>query len=307
MMQINFESLVTRAMQVPGRKHMRPVIEKELLHYDILFALDRAGLLEHLTFQGGTCLRLCHSAPRFSEDLDFVGGRNFESGQLMAMKSCIEHYIGRRYGLKVTVKAPDEMRHSPEYREIKVDKWQIRIQTAERRKDLPQQMIKIEVANLPAYQREPQSLQHNYDFLPDGYDHTLVMAESLEEIMADKLVSLANCQRYIRHRDIWDLRWLQQKQATLNPELVAKKIEDYQIIDYPKRLSHLLERLPEIIQSDAFSAQMRRFIPADVQERTLNKSAFYDFLCREIQQLYQSLQQQLYGSPKSEVSNEFTM
>ena len=36
----DFNALVTRAMAVPGRTNMRPVVEKELLHYDILFALD---------------------------------------------------------------------------------------------------------------------------------------------------------------------------------------------------------------------------------------------------------------------------
>ncbi|HQW57600.1 MAG TPA: hypothetical protein PK583_01430 [Gammaproteobacteria bacterium] len=34
-----FLDLVEGAMREPGRVHMRPVIEKELLHYDILFAL----------------------------------------------------------------------------------------------------------------------------------------------------------------------------------------------------------------------------------------------------------------------------
>lgn len=32
----DFLKLADKAMQVPGRLHMRPVIEKELLHYDIL-------------------------------------------------------------------------------------------------------------------------------------------------------------------------------------------------------------------------------------------------------------------------------
>lgn len=62
----NFAALVGKAMNFSGRGHMRPVIEKELLHYDILFSLDKEGLLDILTFQGGTSLRLCYGAPRFS-------------------------------------------------------------------------------------------------------------------------------------------------------------------------------------------------------------------------------------------------
>jgi len=74
---VDFANLAERAMVQAGRSHMRPVIEKELLHCDILFGLDRAGLLDELTFQGGTALRLCYGSPRFSEDLDFAGGRDF--------------------------------------------------------------------------------------------------------------------------------------------------------------------------------------------------------------------------------------
>ncbi|MGX9367273.1 nucleotidyl transferase AbiEii/AbiGii toxin family protein [Desulfoplanes sp. PS50] len=62
----HFAALVDKAMILSGRGHMRPVIEKELLHYDILFSLDKEGLLDILTFQGGTSLRLCYGAPRFS-------------------------------------------------------------------------------------------------------------------------------------------------------------------------------------------------------------------------------------------------
>ena len=69
----NFQVLVERAMTAGGRERMRPVIEKELLHYDILFALEMEDLLDTLTFQGGTALRLCYGSQRFSEDLDFVG------------------------------------------------------------------------------------------------------------------------------------------------------------------------------------------------------------------------------------------
>ena len=37
--------LVELAMREEGYSHMRPVIEKELLHYDLLFVLDKQGLL----------------------------------------------------------------------------------------------------------------------------------------------------------------------------------------------------------------------------------------------------------------------
>ena len=222
---VNFNYLVEQALTNSQVTSMRPVIEKELLHYDILFSLDQAGLLDELVFQGGTSLRLCYGGNRFSEELDFVGGSDFSSKKLTTMKQCIEEYIGKRYGLEVTVKEPNILKQEPEYAELKIDKWQISIVTAPKRKDVPKQRIKIEVANVPAYTRHTLPLTKNYDFLPDGYEDTLIYVETLNEIMADKLVSLPATRRYIRYRDIWDLTWLQQQGAALDVDLVRKKTD----------------------------------------------------------------------------------
>ena len=280
--QADIDALVAMAMAIPGRAHMRPVIEKELLHYDLLFCLDQEGILDQLTFQGGTSLRLCHGSPRFSEHLDFAGGKGFSGGQLLAMKACIERYVGRRYGLEVSVKEPAELRDEADYAGVTVGKWQVSVVTAPRRRDLPRQRIKIEVANIPAYSREPRSILVNYDFLPDGYGDTLVITESLDEVMADKLVSLVNTVRYVRHRDIWDLRWLKQQGAAVNLGWVANKIEDYRITDYRDRLDDLRARLPAIVRSAAFAQEMNRFLPVEVQQRTLAKPKFLDFLASDI-------------------------
>jgi predicted nucleotidyltransferase component of viral defense system len=74
---MQFDELVAMAINQGGAAAQRPVIEKELLHFDILFCLDEAGLLDRLTFQGGTALRLCYGSNRLSEDLDFAGGEDF--------------------------------------------------------------------------------------------------------------------------------------------------------------------------------------------------------------------------------------
>ena len=52
----DFDYLVQLAMQADWVNLMRPVIEKELLHYDILYCLDKEGLLDNLVFQGGTSI-----------------------------------------------------------------------------------------------------------------------------------------------------------------------------------------------------------------------------------------------------------
>ena len=45
---------------------------REYLQARILGALQRAGAMTSLAFQGGTCLRFLFALPRYSEDLDFT-------------------------------------------------------------------------------------------------------------------------------------------------------------------------------------------------------------------------------------------
>lgn len=272
--KVDFDLLVNRALQSEGLAAMRPVIEKELLHYDVLFCLDKAGLLDGLVFQGGTSLRLCYNSNRFSEDLDFAGGRTFCSAQLMAMKSCIEEYIGARYGFAISVKAPDELRQLPDYDQINVDRWQITIETSPRQSNIARQRIKIEIANVEAYTRNTLALGRNYFVLPDGYSDTLLYVETLEEVLADKLVAFPATQTYIRYRDMWDLVWLYQQGARINMPLLFSKLADYRVENYADKVREKRDALEGIMQKGVFHNEMKRFIPTDVYERTLSTEKF---------------------------------
>ena len=130
----DFQKLINQIMTKADKSHMRPVIEKELLHYDILYALEKENLLDQVTFQGGTSLRLCYGSPRFSEDLDFAGGYLFSNNQFILMKECIEDYIGNRYHLNVSVKSPNIAKDIPDAHQSKVDRWQIAVVTAPEKK-----------------------------------------------------------------------------------------------------------------------------------------------------------------------------
>ncbi|MGE6608793.1 nucleotidyl transferase AbiEii/AbiGii toxin family protein [Halomonas sp. NPDC076908] len=275
---VDFKSLIDQVMKDAALGHMRPVIEKELLHYDLLYVLDKESMLDDLVFQGGTSLRLCYGGSRFSEDLDFAGGVDFTSRKLVDMKTCLEDYLSKRYRLEVTVKEPASLKQDPKYAELNIDKWQIGITTSPDRRDLPKQRVKLEVANIPAHTKTARPLIRNYEFLPDGYEDLLIMVETRDEIMADKLFSLPATERYVRNRDIWDLAWLAQRGAQVNSELVKQKMVDYRLDDYPVRLDKMLARIPGIIAGKNFHDEMGRFLPADVYERTLGQDKFQSYL-----------------------------
>ena len=292
MTEADFDALVDTAMRSPHVAHMGPIIKKELLHYDILFCLDRAGLLEDVVFRGGTSLRLCYGSRRYSEDLDFVGGRHFSSSSLRDMKDVLEDYLAGRYGLEVLVKEPAALRREPDNSELNVDKWQISVVTSPGQRDIPKQRVKLEVANIPAYTKEVLTLRKNHPFLPDGYEDTLIAVESLDEIMADKLVSLA-ASKHVRHRDIWDLSWLQQQGAIVRTELVKHKLDDYRVTGFSAMVDNIIERCPSIINGADFQNQMKRFLPADVHQQTLERDRYREALGASIKGLYTQLREHL--------------
>ena len=92
--------------QRPELMRVRRVIEKELIHYDLLFLFQNKRLLTpYHTFIGGSCLRYCHGSTRYSEDLDFHVGANFDNKKFDKLLIEAERYIGKRYGLEVETRS----------------------------------------------------------------------------------------------------------------------------------------------------------------------------------------------------------
>ena len=63
----------------PDYVAVAPVIEKEILHHDIIDVLIKQGLMRRLTFIGDTSLRMCYNSSRLSEALDFNGDHDFKT------------------------------------------------------------------------------------------------------------------------------------------------------------------------------------------------------------------------------------
>jgi predicted nucleotidyltransferase component of viral defense system len=69
-MAINLlEQMLGRYSLVNAEQHDQAL--REIMQEVALAGLNRAGFFEQAAFYGGTCLRIFHGLPRFSEDLDF--------------------------------------------------------------------------------------------------------------------------------------------------------------------------------------------------------------------------------------------
>ena len=282
-MRADFNGQAQRAVEQSGDDHLLPVIRKELLHYEILFALDCANLLRELRFRGGTALHLGYGAPRLSEDLDFSGGPDFRAESLHGIREAVERRVRERFGVEAVVEEP---RGEQIVSGVAVHQWWLVMKLPGSRPDEPHLRVRLEVANVPAYSREVCALHANYDFLPDGYSDLLIAAESRDEVMADKLVSLvtAGVDR-MRHRDIWDLRWLKQRGAVVRVDWVQRKLRDYGAEDYLTRLDAMCARLPEFTCREEFHEVMSAYLPKETRRNTLEREEFLQFLAGEVQNL----------------------
>ena len=284
-----FDEIVNQALsQNAELTSLRVVVEKELLHHDILLAMSDAGLLQNLCFIGGTCLRACYGSNRLSEDLDFTGGTNFKRETLTELKTVLVDKLQKKYGLSVQVSEPRKETGS-------VDTWKLQIQTRPERKDLPAQRINIDICAIPSYQPQPRILLNPYG-VDMGTQGLILMAQSLEEIYADKILAFALRRGRIKSRDLWDLLWLKQQAIKPAFELLANKLKDHQCsqIDF-LNLAH--ERAQSLINDvqvkKDFRNEMTRFLPTQIVEKTISNEQFWAYLCVEIPSLITQAEQNL--------------
>ena len=287
----SFRAYADLAMRDGTMVGLRPVIEKELLHYDILHALSEEGILKGLCFQGGTALRLCHGGVRYSEDLDFSGGPGFSRERAGDIAGAVERRIGQRYGLPVTVMPPKETRHAGSD-PVRVSTWSIRIETEPERRNMPTQRIRIDIDTTRSHTREEMLPRLNYDFLPAGYGELLIPVQSRTEIMSGKVISLATSmagtRQRPRHRDIWDLRWLGRANISPDIGMVRAKAEEHGIGALVALLEEAISNLPAVVLSEHFSAEMSRFLPATVRRSTIQDPAWLDALTRSVVETIQA-------------------
>lgn len=269
-----FDQLVESALRnQEGLGAMQPVVEKELLHHDILREMSTAGLLSGLTFMGGTCLRLCYGSNRLSEDLDFTAGVQFERSTLAPLGEALVDGLQHKYGLSVSVSPPTRDAGN-------VDTWRLQLTTRPDRRDIPSQRINIDICTVPSYQRQPMMLRNHYG-VDMGTAGLILQAETRQEILTDKLVAFGLRPNRLKNRDLWDMGWLHQQGTELSLPLLPLKLADHHC-DTERFLGLLAERQKSLSEDPSVRAnflhEMRRFLPGSVITETVEHLEFWNYL-----------------------------
>ena len=269
-----FERLVDEAiLATPELTALRAVVEKELLHHDILREMNTAGLLSKLTFIGGTCVRACYGSSRLSEDLDFTGGADFTRAELSSLADILIKKLGRKYALHVEVAEPVK-------ESAGVDTWKMSVITHPDRKSMPAQRIHIDICAVPSRDRRPMMLRMSYG-VDMGTAGLILQAQSRQEILADKMLALAFRPNRIKNRDLWDIAWLKQQGIELPTSMMKEKVADHhkEITAFATILRSRADALKtDPSMRDEFVKEMRRFLPARVAVETVEKTDYWAYL-----------------------------
>ncbi len=182
---------------------------KEIMQEIALFALWRAEFFDIALFQGGTSLRILHSLPRFSEDLDFLlrtPDRKFEwDPYLEKMRDAFQEF-----GLKLEAHAKEKMDKAIRQAVLKDDSIarQLNLQFAAGGQNRTIK-IKLEIdTHPPALSGEATTF---LDF-PSDFE---VRHQDLPSNFALKIHALL-CRGYLKGRDWFDFSWYVAKGVSPN-------------------------------------------------------------------------------------------
>lgn len=257
----------------PDLLGMDAVLEKEILHLDLLKVLMDEGFLNKLTFIGGTCLRLCYNAVRLSEDLDFTGGQNFKPQDFAGLADHLKDFLQRKYALDVQASEPTKAAGD-------TSTWKVTLTTNPGRPDLPSQKMHIDVCAYDSLDATTRPIiSHHLPSAPMA--GVMISAQSLRELMADKMIAFAFRQRRIKPRDVWDIVWLHQQGVTQDETMIQEKLsmrgKSLEVFSH-----HIQDNLRSLLEDDVtridFDQEMSRFLPISVRAKTVAHPEFYRYL-----------------------------
>ena len=242
--------------------------QSELLQVLLLDNLYAQSGSERMIFQGGTALRWVYGGTRFSEDLDFVTDLTRKGIETVlaktyphVVKSCLA-----QFGSGSAEQQIKEARKSA-YKTLFV----FRPETQRERIAVRLEFEMLQPDRVPGYERFVlRDLSQVAGLMAGGqlllpYTSSIVLAETAEEILSDKIRALFE-RKYLKGRDLFDIWWIvNQKRLKPRWPILREKLAMYQARFTPARKGDYFqtkEASADMIR--ALDSDLARFIPQNI-------------------------------------------
>ncbi len=178
---------------------------REYLQNDILWLMQRENLSPRLFFMGGTALRFLWRIGRFSEDLDFSAGPNWDSGEFAGAMRKIERGLAAAgYDVYLHLRPEKTVQRAVfRFAELLAE-----IGLSERR----QQKLSIALE----IDSNPPGGATGAKTLVNIHTPVLLHHHDLPSLLAGKAAAVLT-REYIKGRDYYDLLWFLSKWPGLEP------------------------------------------------------------------------------------------
>ena len=207
-----------KAYQITSAKEKQNAVY-EITQQVVLAGLHRGGFFDRAAFYGGTCLRLFHQLPRFSEDMDFslLSKENdfkFEN----YFQPIIDEFDS--LGRKVEITKKDKQKFGKvdsAFLKDTTDVYNVAYQTEKTVK------VKIEVDTQPplCFHTEQRALTLPYTFM--------VRCFQLPDLFAGKMHALVfrNWKTRVKGRDWYDFEWYVRWRIPLDFKHLQERIREF--------------------------------------------------------------------------------
>ena len=230
-----------------------PNVEQEVMQKIALAGLSRGGFFKHAAFYGGTCLRLFHQLPRYSEDMDFTPR---EKNSNVHLEDFFPYIIEEFHlaGHEVVIQKKDKKmfgRVESAFLKENTEVFDIKFQTKKTVK------VKIEMDTDPplGFETEDLPLSRPYPFV--------VRCVALSDLYAGKMHALLyrNWKTRVKGRDWYDFQWYVANRVPLNFEHLQKRIREFNDEDITKeRFMEMLHEKLSTTDIESVKQDVRGFI-----------------------------------------------
>lgn len=220
------------ALQEP--KHRLNILREYLQNY-ILFLMQKTGMNTSVFFVGGTALRFLHRIRRYSEDLDFSSGKDWNPGDFAGYLDKINDYLIKA-GYSTTLKITEDkivQKAAVGFTELLYE-----VGLSQRKEHKLSIHIEIDINPPRGWSMEKSIVDLHFPVLVYHYDLPSLFSSKLDAVLT---------RGYTKGRDIFDLYWYLSKWVAIEPNFtqlnnaVRQKIKDYPEIT-PKNWAELLEQ-----------------------------------------------------------------
>ena len=230
-----------------------PNVEQEVMQKIALAGLSRGGFFKHAAFYGGTCLRLFHQLPRYSEDMDYTLR---EKNSDIHLEDFFPYIIEEFHlaGHEVVIQKKDKKifgRVESAFLKENTEVFDIKFQTKKTVK------VKIEMDTDPplGFETEDLLLSRPYPFV--------VRCVALPDLYAGKMHALLyrNWKTRVKGRDWYDFQWYVANRVPLNFEHLQKRIREFNDEDITKeRFMEMLHEKLSTTDMESVKQDVRGFI-----------------------------------------------